>query len=91
MSVVGNAARWTNVDQTTHQQAAQLNPDGSHGPLKCQTYHKDVNRQGIPFLAAKLQYDGKDITENYDLAVQSIHANAPDLGGKRPGLTKTGK
>lgn len=23
------------VDQTTYHQAAQLNPDGSHGPLKC--------------------------------------------------------
>jgi hypothetical protein len=80
-----------NVDRTTYQQAAQLNPDDSHGPLKCQTCHKDVNRRGVPFLAGKLQYDGKDITENYDLAVQWIHANAPDLGGKRPGLTKTGK
>jgi len=80
-----------NVDRTTYQQAAQLNPDGSHGPLKCQTCHKDVNQQGVPLLAAKLQYSGKDITGNYDLAVQWIHANAPDLGGKKPGLTKTGK
>ncbi len=80
-----------NVDRTTYQQVAQLNPDGSHGPLKCQTCHKDVNRQGVPLLAAKLQYNGKDITGNYDMAVQWIHANAPDLGGKKPGLTKTGK
>jgi hypothetical protein len=80
-----------NVDRTTYQQAAQLNPDGSHGPLKCQTCHKDVNRQGVPLLATKLQYNGNDITGNYDLAVQWIHANAPDLGGKKPGLTKTGK
>jgi hypothetical protein len=80
-----------NVDQTTYQQAAQLNPDGSHGPLKCQACHKDVNRQGVPSLAAKLQYKEKDITGNYDLAVQWIHANAPDLGGKTPGLTKSGK
>jgi hypothetical protein len=79
------------VDQTTYEQAAQLNPDGSHGPLKCQTCHKDVNRTGVPLLAAKLQYGGRDITEDYDLAVQWIHANAPDLGGKKPGLTKRGK
>jgi hypothetical protein len=45
----------------------------------------------VPFLAAKLQYNGKNITANYDLAVQWIHANAPDLGGKTPGLTKTGR
>jgi hypothetical protein len=80
-----------NVDRTTYQQAAQLNPDGSHGPLKCQTCHKDVNQQGVPLLAAKLQYNGKDITGNYDLAVQWIHAHAPDLGGKMPGLIKAGK
>jgi hypothetical protein len=79
------------VDQTTYKQAGQLNPDGSHGPLKCQTCHKEVNRKGVPFLAAKLQYNGKDITGDYDLAVQWIHANAPDLGGKKPGITKTGK
>jgi hypothetical protein len=80
-----------NVDLTTYEQAAQLNPDGSHGPLKCQTCHKDVNRNGVPLLAARLQYDGRDITGDYDLAVQWIHANAPDLGGKKPGLTKTGR
>jgi hypothetical protein len=79
------------VDQTTYVQAAQLNPDGSHGPLKCQTCHRDVNRQGVPLIAAKLQYEGKDITGDYDLAVQWIHASAPDLGGKSPGLTKAGE
>jgi hypothetical protein len=51
----------------------------------------DVNGQGVPLLAAKVQYDGKDITGSYDLAVQWIHANAPDLGGKTPGLTKSGR
>jgi len=61
--------------------AAHLNPDGSHGPLKCQTCHRDVNQVGDFLLAAKLQYNGKDITGDYDLAVQWIHAKAPDLGG----------
>jgi hypothetical protein len=79
------------VDQTTYEQAAQLNPDGSHGPLKCQTCHKEVNRAGVPLLAAKLQYGGKDTTGEFDLAVQWIHANAPDLEGKKPGLTKKGQ
>jgi hypothetical protein len=81
----------SNVDQTTYNQSAQLNPDGSHGPLKCQTCHKEVNRAGVPLLAARVQYNGKDITGDYDLAIQWIHANAPDLGGKKPGLTKNGK
>ena len=75
------------VDRTTYMQAAQLNPDGSHGPLKCQTCHKDVNGKGVPFLASKLQHNGLDITGSYDLAVQWIHANAPDRGGKSPELT----
>jgi hypothetical protein len=75
------------VDRTTYLQAAQLNPDGSHGPLKCRACHNDVNRNGVPFLASRIQYEGKDITGDFDLAVQWIHANAPDLGGKTPGLT----
>jgi hypothetical protein len=45
----------------------------------------------VPLIAAKLQYGGRDITSDYDLAVQWIHANAPDLGGKKPGLLKNGK
>ncbi len=35
------------VDVTGYQQAAQLNPDGSHGPVKCQACHR-VNAQGVP-------------------------------------------
>ncbi len=38
------------VDQTTYAQAAALNPDGSHGPLKCATCHGEanVNAFGVP-------------------------------------------
>jgi hypothetical protein len=36
-----------NIDTTTYKQAAALNADGSHGPLKCATCH-DVDAQGIP-------------------------------------------
>ncbi len=35
------------IDTTTYAQAAALNKDGSHGPLKCGTCHT-VNGQGIP-------------------------------------------
>jgi hypothetical protein len=69
----------------------QLDPDGSCGPLKCRTCHKDGNRPGVPLLAGKLQFDGKDISGNQDWAVQWIYANDPDLGGKKPGLIKAGR
>jgi hypothetical protein len=35
------------VDITSYQQAAMLNPDGSHGPLKCGACHR-VNKDGVP-------------------------------------------
>ncbi len=70
------------VDVTTYNQAAALNPDGSHGPLKCNTCHERVNNLGIPLSAAKIKYKGKPITSDFDLAVQWIHAEAVDDGGK---------
>ncbi len=81
----------TDVDQTTYHRAAQLNPDGSHGPLKCGTCHKDVNANGVPSLAAKIRYKGKDITDDFDLAVEWIHTSAPDRGGKMPRLASGGE
>ncbi len=42
-------------------------------------------------LAEKILHQGKNITGDYDLAVQWIHASAPDLAGKMPGLMKTGR
>ncbi len=35
------------IDTTSYAQAAALNADGSHGPLKCGTCH-DVDSKGIP-------------------------------------------
>jgi hypothetical protein len=35
------------VDITSYQQAALLNPDDSHGPVKCGACHK-VNGDGVP-------------------------------------------
>lgn len=77
------------VDLTTYRQAAQLNPDGTHGPLKCGTCHQDVNGLGVPRLAGKIRYRGRDITSDFDLAVEWIHATAPDLGGAMPGPAKS--
>jgi hypothetical protein len=36
------------VDTTSYAQAAALNNDGSHGPLKCESCHTHVDADGIP-------------------------------------------
>ncbi|RMD97791.1 MAG: hypothetical protein D6814_08800 [Calditrichaeota bacterium] len=71
-----------NVDVTTYQQAASLNPDGSHGPLKCKTCHAAVNENGVPLIAEDREYNGKIVGEDYDLAVQYMHSIGKDEGGR---------
>jgi hypothetical protein len=73
------------TDVTSYKQAAQYNPDGSHGPFKCAACH-ETNKEGVPNIADKKEHvwDGKPILHNYDAAVSWMHANAPDLGGKNP-------
>lgn len=76
------------VDPTTYAQAASLNPDGSHGPIRCGACHRPVNERGVPVAYANLTFrdieTGKEgrIGDDYDLAVQRIHATAPDRGGR---------
>ncbi len=71
------------VDPTTYQQAASLNPDHSHGPIRCGSCHQPVNPNGVPVkYAARTFRDietGKEgkVGDSYDLAVQWIHATAP--------------
>ena len=72
-----------NIDQTTYKQAAQYNPDGSHGPMKCSACH-ETNAEGVPHVADKKKYQGKPIINNYEAAVSWMHANAKDLGGAVP-------
>ena len=72
-----------NIDTTTYKQAAQYNPDGSHGPLKCGACHV-TNENGVPVIAGGIKYKGKEITSDYDTAVTWMHASAKDLGGKNP-------
>ncbi len=69
------------VDPTTYKQAAQYNPDGSHGPLLCASCHQ-VNQSGVPIVAEALTWKGKRIKNDLDAAISWIHANAHDLGGK---------
>jgi hypothetical protein len=61
------------IDSTSYAQAAALNHDGSHGPLKCGTCHQ-VNGVGVPsHIEDGLTYQGQPIKENYDAAVSWMH------------------
>jgi hypothetical protein len=61
-----------NIDTTTYAQAAGLNTDGSHGPLKCGTCHI-VNSYGVPIIVKNLTYAGTKIAANFDKAVSWAH------------------
>ncbi len=61
------------IDSTSYAQAAALNPDGSHGPLKCGTCHQ-VNGDGVPsHIQDGLTYNGQPIVNDYDAAVSWMH------------------
>ena len=71
------------IDMTTYKQAAQYNPDGSHGPLLCGACH-ETNDHGVPLIAKDKKWKGKSIMDDLDAAISWMHASAPDLGGKIP-------
>ncbi len=73
------------TDVTTYKQAAQYNPDGSHGPFKCAACHV-TNKDGVPVIADMKDYvwNGKPILHDYDAAVSWMHSSARDLGGAIP-------
>jgi hypothetical protein len=60
-----------NIDTTSYAQAAALNHDGSHGPLKCGTCH-EVDSSGIPTWMKSVKYNGNRI-RSYDDAVAWMH------------------
>ncbi|RMG28454.1 MAG: hypothetical protein D6721_08275 [Gammaproteobacteria bacterium] len=62
-----------NVDTTTYAQAASMNPDGSHGPLKCGACHAYDPQTGVMAWADKLAYNGKLIRTDFDAAVSWAH------------------
>jgi mono/diheme cytochrome c family protein len=72
-----------NIDTTSYAQAAALNHDGSHGPLKCGTCH-DVGANGIPTWMQGVQYNGKRI-RNYDDAVSWAHTFTAEVSPLEPG------
>jgi hypothetical protein len=73
------------VDLTSFNQAAAINPDGSHGPATCASCHT-VNGGGVPTVAEKRLYKGETIGENYNRAVGYMHSIGVDNGGAIPGV-----
>jgi hypothetical protein len=71
------------VDTTTYAQAAALNHDGSHGPLKCGTCH-EVDRNGIPTWMSGVKYNGNRI-RTYDDAVSWAHTFTDEVSPVEPG------
>ena len=68
------------IDNTSYAQAAGLNQDGSHGPLKCATCHTHVNADQVPVWVDGLSYtdpvDGGPavpVINDFDAAVSWAH------------------
>jgi hypothetical protein len=74
------------VDQTSWDQAAGLNTDGSHGPLKCGSCH-EAKKNGVLTWADELKYEGTKITDNFDKAVSWMHT-ATDEADPRKDICK---
>ncbi len=60
------------IDTTTYAQAASLNSDGSHGPLKCGACH-EADQNGVASWADRMKYKGQKIKDDFDLAVAWSH------------------
>jgi VCBS repeat-containing protein len=69
------------IDTTSYAQAAALNNDGSHGPLKCAACHTHVDGNQIPTWVNSLTYNdpttpGNDnipVAGSFDTAVKWMH------------------
>ena len=57
------------IDSTSYAQAAALNNDGSHGPLKCATCHTHVDANGIPTWVANMRYNDPTTPEADNIPV----------------------
>ncbi len=60
------------VDITAYQQAAMLNPDGSHGPIKCGACHT-VNKNGVPVNHTNIINKKGPYWKDYEKAVELAH------------------
>jgi hypothetical protein len=69
------------IDSTSYAQAAALNNDGSHGPMKCAACHTHVDGNQIPTWVDNLVYNdpttpGQDnipVAGSFDTAVKWMH------------------
>ena len=76
------------IDTTSYAQAASLNADGSHGPIKCGACH-EVEESGVPTFLVDLTYKGQKImelpadgpngNERFDAAVSWMHTFTDDV------------
>jgi len=60
------------IDTTTYAQAASMNTDGSHGPLKCGACHR-VNSAGVHSRMNDLRFDGQRVSNSPDAAIGWAH------------------
>ncbi len=67
-----------NIDTTSYAQAAGMNTDGSHGPLKCGACHI-VNKSGVDNAVANLTFQKTAIVENFDAAVSWMHTYTDEV------------
>ena len=65
------------VDTTSYAQAASMNSDDSHGPLKCGACHQ-VNGTGVHSRMDDLRFDGQRVRNNLDAAIGWAHVFTDD-------------
>ena len=61
------------VDETTWEQAAGMNTDGSHGPLKCGACHM-ANSKGVAVAVNGLKVGKTKVSGSFDAAVDFAHS-----------------
>jgi hypothetical protein len=66
-----------NIDTTSYAQAASMNSDDSHGPLKCGACH-EVNSDGVHERMDDLRFDGQRVRNNLDAAIGFAHVFTAD-------------
>ena len=60
------------IDTTSYAQAASMNSDDSHGPLKCGACHQ-VNSDGVHDRMDDLEFDGQRVRNSLDAAIGWAH------------------
>ncbi len=66
-----------NIDTTTYAQAASMNSDSSHGPLKCGACHR-VNSTGVHSRMDELRFEGVRVRNSLDAAIGWAHVFTAD-------------